>query len=200
MQESGTLSDSGDEKRLTEVDTRLIAILQRDAYRPNTDIARELGIGESTVRRRIHSLIRQGYLKIIGIADPFKLGFAVWVVIGLEVDPPRIDDVASEVARMPEVAFVAITTGVTDIWVNAMFRSNDDVYAFLSKRLGQIRGIRKCETATVLRITKRSFAYGSAGQAGNGAAVAPRNRARRPAKGRGARRPATARARSGARG
>ncbi len=151
-----------DENRLSALDRRLITILQRDAYRPNTDIARELRAGESTVRRRIKSLIRHGVLKIIGVTDPFKLGFAVWVVIGLQVDPPRIDAVASEVARLPEVAFVAVTTGATDIWINAMFRSNEEVYGFISRRLGQIRGIRKCETATVLRIKKRSFAYGTA--------------------------------------
>lgn len=172
------------ENRLTDLDNRLIAILQRDAYRPNTDIARELRVGESTVRRRIQALIRNGYLKILGITDPFRLGLAVWVVIGLQVDPPRIDGVANEVAAMPEVAFVAVTTGSTDIWVNAMFKSNEEVYAFISKRLGQIRGIRKCETSTVLRITKRSFAYGSADHAsdGDGGAAAgarPRRRGAR---------------------
>jgi Lrp/AsnC family transcriptional regulator for asnA, asnC and gidA len=155
-------SKNGDENRLSELDNRLIAILQRDAYRPNTDIARELRVGESTVRRRIQALIRDGYLKILGITDPFRLGFAVWVVIALQVDPPRIDGVANEVAAMPEVAFVAVTTGSNDIWVHAMFKSNEEVYGFISRRLGQIRGIRKCETATVLRITKRSFAYGTA--------------------------------------
>lgn len=162
------------ENRLSELDGRLIAILQRDAYRPNTDIARDLKVTESTVRRRVQSLIREGYLKIIGVADPFKLGFAVWVVIELGVDLPRIDAVANEVARLPEVAFVAVTTGVSDIWLHAMFRSNDEVYDFISKKLGSIRGIRKCETATVLRITKRSFAYGAADgtRTGNGAGPA----------------------------
>jgi Lrp/AsnC family transcriptional regulator, regulator for asnA, asnC and gidA len=157
-----------DENRLTDLDSRLIAILQRDAYRPNTDIARELRVGESTVRRRIQALIRGGSLKILGITDPFRLGFAVWVVIALQVDPPRIDAVANEVAAMPEVAFVAVTTGSNDIWVHAMFKSNEDVYEFISRRLGQIRGIRKCETATVLRITKRSFAYGIADHTSHG--------------------------------
>jgi Lrp/AsnC family transcriptional regulator, regulator for asnA, asnC and gidA len=177
-----TMSTNSDENRLSDLDARLIALLQRDAYRPNTDIARELRVGESTVRRRVQALIRHGYLKIIGVADPFKLGFAVWVVIGLQVDPQRLDAVAGEVARMPEVAFVAVTTGSTDIWVNAMFRSNDEVYEFISSRLGQIRGIRKCETATVLRVTKRSFAYGSAGSAnGDGETGAPERAPRRAA-------------------
>ncbi len=175
-----TVANRG-ENRLSGLDKRLIAILQRDAYRPNTDIARELRVGESTVRRRIQALIRDGYLKILGITDPFRLGFAVWVVIALQVDPPRIDDVANDVAAMPEVAFVAVTTGSNDIWVHAMFKSNEEVYGFISKRLGQIRGIRKCETATVLRITKRSFAYGNADHSGNGDGEADAARPRRRA-------------------
>ena len=175
------MTTNGDENRLSELDRRLIAILQRDAYRPNTDIARELRVGESTVRRRIQSLIRDGYLKIIGVADPFRLGFAVWVVFALQVDPSRLDGVAREVGEMPEVAFVAVTTGTNDIWLHAMFRSNDDVYEFVTGRLGRIRGIRKCETATVLRITKRSFAYGTAEHPsnGDGHAVQPERRGAR---------------------
>jgi Lrp/AsnC family transcriptional regulator for asnA, asnC and gidA len=151
-----------DDNRRRALDSRLIELLQRDAYRPNTDIARQLKVGESTVHRRIQSLIRLGYLKITGVADPFKLGFAVWVIIELEVDPVRVDDVAAEVARFAEVAFVAVTTGATDIWLHAMFRSHDEVYKFISKRLGKVGGIRRCDTATVLRIKKRSFEYGVA--------------------------------------
>ena len=41
----------------------------RDAYWPNTDIARQLMVGESTVRRRIQSLIRLSHLKPIGVAE-----------------------------------------------------------------------------------------------------------------------------------
>ena len=69
--EFGDMVANGDENRLGTLDGRLIALLQRDAYRPNTDIARELKVGESTVRRRIQSLIRLGYLRIIGVTDPF---------------------------------------------------------------------------------------------------------------------------------
>jgi Lrp/AsnC family transcriptional regulator for asnA, asnC and gidA len=134
----------------------------RDAYRPNTDIARQLMVGESTVHRRIQSLIRLSHLKLIGVADPFKLGFAVWVIIELAVDTARVDDVAVEVARIAEVRFVAVTTGATDIWLHARFRSHYDVYKFISKRLGKIGGIRRCDTATVLRIKTRSFDYGVA--------------------------------------
>jgi len=50
-----------DGDRLRALDSRLIGLLQRDAYRPNTDIARQLKVGESTVRRHIQLLIRVGY-------------------------------------------------------------------------------------------------------------------------------------------
>src|SRR3989304_339064 len=51
------------ENRLTQFDLQLIAALQHDARRPNTEIARELGVAESTVRRRIDWLIREGSLE-----------------------------------------------------------------------------------------------------------------------------------------
>ncbi len=103
------------------------------------------------------------------------------------MDPSRIDAVADEIARLPEVAFVAVTTGVSDVWVNAMFRSNEEVYDFISKQLGQIRGIRRCETSSVLRVKKRSFAYGTADRArpGNGSRGAASSGSRHRAGSRG---------------
>lgn len=146
--------------RLTEFDLRLLALLQKDAHRSNTSIARELRVGESIVRRRLETLIAAGYVQIVGVTDPLKLGFATWVAVELDVELPRIESVASEIARMPEVVFVCVTTGASDIFFTAVFRSNEEVYHFISQRLARIKGIRNTSTSSILRVMKRTMAYG----------------------------------------
>ena len=42
---------------LDEIDQRVIKILQIDGRRPNTEIARELRVSETTVRKRISQLV-----------------------------------------------------------------------------------------------------------------------------------------------
>jgi DNA-binding Lrp family transcriptional regulator len=113
--------------RLTDFDLKLLGLLQKDARRSNTNIARELRVGES---------------------------------VELDVELPRIESVANEIARMPEVVFVCVTTGASDIFFTAVFRSNDDVYHFISRRLARIKGVRNTSTSSILRVMKRTMAYG----------------------------------------
>ena len=45
-------------------------MLQADARRPNTDIARRLGVAETTVRNRIARLTRDGVVQCGAWTDP----------------------------------------------------------------------------------------------------------------------------------
>jgi Lrp/AsnC family transcriptional regulator for asnA, asnC and gidA len=159
--------------RLTEFDTRLIALLQVDARRPNTDLARELRVAESTVRRRIDWLRREGYIQIAAQTDPFKIGFSVWIMGGLQTELRYRDQVAEELARRPEVSSAAVTTGPFSILFTALFQSNEGLDNFLSRELGKIRGITHVATVNILRLTKRTFAYGVPAADGR---MAPRDR------------------------
>jgi DNA-binding Lrp family transcriptional regulator len=146
--------------RLTQFDTRLIALLQVDARRPNTELARELCVVESTVRRRIDWLRREGYIQIAAQTDPFKIGFSVWIMGGVQTELRYRDHVAERLARFPQVSFAAVTTGPFSILFTALFQSNNALDEFLSKELGKIRGITHVATVSILRLTKRTFAYG----------------------------------------
>jgi Lrp/AsnC family transcriptional regulator, regulator for asnA, asnC and gidA len=151
------------ENRLTQFDLQLVAALQHDARRPNTEIARELRVAESTVRRRIDWLIREGYIEISALTDPLKIGFPVWVVVEIQVDLPQIETVTDALTRLPEVFFIGVTTGAFDIFFTAVFRSNDELYHFISRELAKIPGIRHTATSSILRLAKRTFAYGVPG-------------------------------------
>ena len=151
------------ENRLTQFDLQLVAALQHNARRPNTEIARELRVAESTVRRRIEWLIREGYIEISALTDPLKIGFPVWVVVEIQVDLPQIEAVTDALAQLPEIFFIGVTTGAFDIFFTAVFRSNDELYRFISRELAKIPGIRHTATSSILRLAKRTFAYGVPG-------------------------------------
>ncbi len=151
------------ENRLSRFDLQLIATLQRDARRPNTEIAKELRVAESTVRRRIDWLIREGYIQVAALTDPLRIGFPVWVVVEIQVELPEIESVTAALAGLPEVFFIGVTTGAFDIFFTAVFRSNDELYEFISRKLARIPGIRHTATSSILRLAKRTFAYGVPG-------------------------------------
>ena len=117
-------------------------------------------MAESTVRRRIDWLVREGYVQISALTDPLKIGFPVWVTAEVQAELRSRDRLAEELAAFPEVSFIAVTTGPFNIQFTAVFRSNEHFDGFMSHQLAKLPGIRHIVTATILRLAKRTFAYG----------------------------------------
>jgi Lrp/AsnC family transcriptional regulator, regulator for asnA, asnC and gidA len=146
-------------QRLDHTDVEIIRMLQADARRPNTDIARRLGIAETTVRNRIERLTREGVVQCGAWTDPLKIGYQTYAIIQIQVAPPRLEKVAEVLAGLPEVFFLGIATGGFDIVAAAVFRSNEHLYELMTKRFARIAGIQRTSTLGIVRIVKRAYSY-----------------------------------------
>jgi Lrp/AsnC family transcriptional regulator for asnA, asnC and gidA len=144
---------------LDHTDVEIIRMLQADARRPNTDIARRLGIAETTVRNRIERLTRDGVVQFGAWTDPLKVGYQTYAIIQIQVAPPRLEKVADVLAGLPEVFFLGVATGGFDVVAAAVFRSNEHLYELMTKRLARIPGIQRTSTLGIVRIVKRAYAY-----------------------------------------
>lgn len=142
-------------------DFAILAHLQQDARKPFTAIAEELGLSESTVRKRVARLEKLGLLRFAAFADPLRLGFQYWVLIDLRVDLRKLVSTAERIASYPEVFFVSITTGDYNLFVAAVFRSNADLQAFIMRRLAAIGAVQRTRTVNILKlITRREPLFG----------------------------------------
>jgi DNA-binding Lrp family transcriptional regulator len=61
-------------ENITSLDCQIIESLQKDGRLPNTEIAKRLGISETTVRTRLQRLIQGEYIQIVAASSPLKLG------------------------------------------------------------------------------------------------------------------------------
>jgi Lrp/AsnC family transcriptional regulator, regulator for asnA, asnC and gidA len=150
-------NDSTSPNEIDDLDLQIIAELRRDGRTSNRDLARLLGYSEATIRRRVKALIDQGRIKIVAIADPYLLGYAIDVIIDIEVQPGKVKEVARRFAELDNVRAVTITTGAADLVVAALFRSNDDLLEFFASSVGEIPGVVRTSTSHTLRVVKRSF-------------------------------------------
>ncbi len=150
--------EDGNSQQLTDLDFQLMGILQIDGRRSSTEIAKELGVSESTVRRRIDWLTENKFIQISAICDPIRIGFSIWIIVQLQVDLSEIEVVAKELAQLPEVFFIATTTGAFNIYFTGVFTSNEHVYHFMTTKLAAYRGIKNSSSYTILRLAKRTFA------------------------------------------
>ena len=68
-------NSSTKKKILDQIDCQMIELLQKDGRISNTDIAKEIGLSEATVRTRLNRLIQEEFIQIVAVSNPIKLGF-----------------------------------------------------------------------------------------------------------------------------
>lgn len=144
---------------MDKIDLDLIAILQKDGRTPFTEIAKRLNISEGTVRNRLSRLQEQKVLQVVGMVDPYTLGFDAPAMIGVSVDPPKLERAAELIATFPEVSYLVMVSGEFDMMIEVMCKDRESLATFLNQKLRQVPGITRTQTYLILRTYK--MAYGA---------------------------------------
>ena len=142
---------------MDELDTKIIALLQEDGRASNAGIAREVGVSEGTVRRRLRRLVDEGYVRVVAMLDPARMGYSSEALIAVQVDPDKTDMVTDDLAQLEEVSWVSITTGAYDIFAWATLQSAEALGVFLRTKVGTIPGVRRTDTFVNLAVKKRGY-------------------------------------------
>tara|TARA_B100001750_G_scaffold117834_1_gene93445 strand:- start:837 stop:1277 length:441 start_codon:yes stop_codon:yes gene_type:complete len=142
---------------MDELDRKIIQILQGNGRASNARIARDVDVSEGTVRRRLKTLVQQGSIKIIALPDPEVLGYDTEALVGIQVDPDKIDEVAVLLVELKESSWVSVTTGSFDIFCWVTLPSSEELGNFLKAVVGTIPGVRRTETFVSLSVRKRNY-------------------------------------------
>jgi Lrp/AsnC family transcriptional regulator for asnA, asnC and gidA len=142
-----------------DLDRQIITMLRADGRRSNREIARRLGVPEATVRYRVRRLIESGVLKITASVDPEHLGYALTAVISIQVEPRQLVAAAESIGAMPEVMWLAIAAGTSDIILTASFHNQDEMFAFIADRLAHVPGTTRTETSVCMRVVKKQHEW-----------------------------------------
>lgn len=145
---------SADKTPLDDLDFSILTYLQQDGRISFTVIAEKLNVSIGTVRTRFNRLIEDGTISIVGRVDPDKVGFRSYAHIAVYVRPATLKDaIARQIAAMPEVSFLAMTSGAYDLEVNVMCRDNDHLLEFVN-RLSGIEGVYQTKTTLYFKVYK----------------------------------------------
>jgi len=142
------------------IDWQIVDALKDFGRRTNTELASELGINETTVRKRIARLLREGLMNVVAVPNPLKMGYTVVALIGVTAAANQIEQVERAVLKIPSVRYAAMTTGSFDFMLEAWFVSSDDLRLFLVEELGKIPGVVRSETFHVLKLIKHLSDWG----------------------------------------
>jgi len=148
---------------VNDFDSRLITELSKNARRSSAELARQLGVSETTIRRRIDRLEKDGVIKFKITTDPSKIGYTITSIVAIEVELGKIDEVSDALASHSNVRYVCLCTGNHDIFVGAWFRSSAELTDFVKNYLAKIHGLRKSETFIILDVKKDEVGWPGVG-------------------------------------
>jgi DNA-binding Lrp family transcriptional regulator len=138
---------------ITGTDERLIAALRIDGRATYAELGTVTGLSPVTVRRRIGELRAAGALFFDVDLDSAALGATTQALRWMSVAPAHLDPVATDLAGHPELAFVAATTGTTNLLANVLCPDVAALHDYLIGRLA-LPAITAIETAPVLHTLK----------------------------------------------
>ncbi len=139
--------------QLDPIGRKIVDFLRVDGRMPYRRIARELGVSESMVRKRVKKLLTSGWMRILAISDPLQLGVPILATTYLQVSPRHVDSVTDALSRSEAIRYVAIGVGRHNVVIESLHASNAEVHTFIQQELG-LEGIISSETIQVVEIKK----------------------------------------------
>ncbi|MBW2593346.1 MAG: Lrp/AsnC family transcriptional regulator [Deltaproteobacteria bacterium] len=143
---------------IDKIDSQIVRLLQKNGRLPNTEIAKSLGISESTIRTRLNRLISKGVISITAIGNPACLGFDVIGIFMITIDHKKTDSVIEELNKIHELWYIAHTAGAADFFIEFSVKSLAHLDRLLSK-IHSIEGIKQVNTSFLRKNIRASYGW-----------------------------------------
>jgi len=147
------LSEGTRYEQLDATDRRIVDFLRVDGRMSYREIARQLDVSESMVRKRANRLLESGWMRILAISNPLQLGVPILATTYATVTAQQLESVTDALAALDAVRYVATGLGKPNVVIESIHASNADVHEFIQRELTQ-EGVVDSETVLVVNIKK----------------------------------------------
>ena len=143
--------------QIDEIDLQIIDALRKDGRVAFAQIAEQLNVSPGMIRLRYSRLLDEGYLKVVAITNPLRMGFKTMAMIGIRVDGSKLLDAAEKISRLDEVIYLVVSSGRFDLFAEVVCRDHEDLLRFITEKLSAIDGVRDSESFMHLKIMKEVY-------------------------------------------
>jgi Lrp/AsnC family transcriptional regulator for asnA, asnC and gidA len=147
----------GQSDQLDETDLKIVEAMRRDGRVAFAQIAEQLNVSPGMIRQRYNRLVETGYLKVVAITNPSRMGLKTMAMIGIHTDGDKMLQVADQIAALDEVIYIVIVSGRYDILAEVICRDHADLLKFLTEKLAKVKGVRETESFMHLKIVKEVY-------------------------------------------
>jgi Lrp/AsnC family transcriptional regulator for asnA, asnC and gidA len=142
---------------LDPIDLKILEALRQDGRTPFAQIAEQLNVSAGMIRIRYARLVDLGYLKVVAITNPLRMGFQAMAMIGIRTEGRLMLQAAEQVAALDEVVYLVVTSGRYDLMAEVSCKDKADLLRFITEKLYTIEGVRETETFMHLKIVKEVY-------------------------------------------
>ena len=139
------------------IDLQIIDALRKDGRVAFAQIAEQLNVSPGMIRLRYNRLLEEGYLKVVAITNPLRMGFKTMAMIGIRAEGSKLLEVAEKISRLDEVIYLVISSGRFDLFAEVVCRDHEDLLRFITERLSTVDGVRETESFLHLKIAKEIY-------------------------------------------
>ena len=151
-----------DHYEIDNVDLSILSILQHDAKKPFTEVAKQAYVSSGTVHVRMNKLEKMGVVKGASLDLNLKaLGYTVGSFLGVYLSRSSLyDKVAEQLSKIPEITSILYTTGNYSMFVRIYAKDTDHLKNILHDKIQKVSGIERTETFVILEETlNRSITF-----------------------------------------
>ena len=144
-----------------KIDETSLAIIKhlREGRKSFKKIAEDLSITENTVRARVNRLTEEGVLDVTGLVDPEAIPGHRLVMVGIKLATMDLVKKGEEFSRLKGVVSVCVVTGRYDLILMVLLSDTDDLLAFYTEQVSQIRDVQSAETFVVYKTYNLKVPY-----------------------------------------
>ncbi|MBN2549447.1 MAG: Lrp/AsnC family transcriptional regulator [Anaerolineales bacterium] len=141
--------------QIDNIDAQIVNLLNEDGRMSCAEIARRIGaVSQRMVGYRIDRMIAEGLISITSVINPKLLGYTIVADVWLEVESDSILEVAQKMTEYECITYVACSIGETDVSVQVVGKTTEEIYRFVTEVIGKTPGVRKTTTSIVPLVLK----------------------------------------------
>jgi DNA-binding Lrp family transcriptional regulator len=146
---------------MDDIDLKLLTALVENGRASFRQLSRKLGISISEVSKRVNYLLKNQYLEIKGVPNPYKLGYLANAIIAANVAVDKIDEICRNLESNFNVNFIATTFGSFNLLIIVYFPTWDQLHTFISGGILASKDVHEIEIYFVKDVLKRYYGISS---------------------------------------
>jgi Lrp/AsnC family transcriptional regulator, regulator for asnA, asnC and gidA len=139
---------------LDDTEQAVLSQLKVNGRMSSVDIAKEIGVTEATVRRKMARILEDPDISIQAMVRPLRSDVGIAAIVGLDVERKYIGTVARKLSQFPFIDNVYAMTGPFDLIIQLTLPSTTSLHDFLVNELASVPGIKDSESYMIGRVFK----------------------------------------------